>query len=106
MTQTRKIKKPGAKPINAKKVITSTKKKAKKAKNTAHIVQEAAEKLRVSHIYSTAITHSIRHDKKCKKFMGEYIVSLALSADKLGPDLLQMVPDVYGGTLPRLLIEM
>ena len=38
--------------------------------------------------------------------MGEYIASLALSADKLGPDLLQMVPDVYGGTVPRLLIEM
>ena len=38
--------------------------------------------------------------------MGEYIASLALSADKLGPDLLQMVPDVYGGTVPRLLIDM
>ena len=33
-------------------------------------------------------------------------MSLALSTDKLGPDLLQMVPDIYRGTVSRLLIEM
>ncbi len=60
-------KKLGAKPTNAKKVTTSTTKKANQAKQTDDIVKAAAEKLRVSHIYATTTTHSVRHDKKCKK---------------------------------------
>ena len=92
MTMTRAIENPTPGAPNPKKTISAPKKKASVAKHSIDIVKEAAEKLRTSHIYASATNHSAQYDKKCKKFMDEYIASLTHSAELLGLDLLKMVP--------------
>ena len=86
----------------------SGKKKAYHAKHAPTIdpLKQAAEHLGITHIYATATSTSPRYDKKCKKFLEEYILSLHDLREQLGADLLELVPDMYGGTVPNLVLLM
>ena len=86
----------------------SEKKKAHHAKHAPTIdpLKQAAERLRITHIYATATSTSPRYDKKCKKFLEEYISSLHDLREQLGADLLELVPDMYAGTVPKLVLLM
>ena len=90
----------------------SEKKKAYHAKHAPTIdpLKQAAERLGITHIYATATSTSPRYDKKCKKFLEEYISSLHDLLDQphessLGliyfnlcnPDICRVVSYVPGG---------
>ena len=69
-------------------------------------IKLAAERLRVTHIFATATKHSYRHDRKCKKFVEEYIASVMRQEAVLGPELIELVSSPYGGMVPKLMFEM
>ncbi len=77
--------------------------KKAKASSAKHLdpIALAAKRLTNTHAYPLSAKNSSKHDKKCKKYFKEFIISLSGRRDKIGPELLQLVDSPLGGKVPK-----